>query len=213
MTRLAKQTASILLPAITTVVTMAIESASVDKPAFQRAKANILTGKYETDRLEQYTRRENIRINGFLVDDQDLTKCVVTLLNDIQQAAVANGQANPDNITFKEEDISVCHKIGKRTGHVDKRQIIVRFVSRQKTLRVFRIKKYVKNIEKYKDVYITDDLTKLRLKLKDYLRKQDTIAKVYTIDGNIHCEKTDGQHFTVASPGYLFKMDIEVDLK
>ena len=83
--RLAKQMATLLLPAITEVVTKAIESSSVDKPSFKRANA----------------------------------------------------------------------------------------------MRVFKTKTYVRKIAKYKDVNITDDLTKLRLKLKYYLKKQDVINKVY----------------------------------
>jgi hypothetical protein len=59
---IASELATSLLPAITSVLNNVIEKSSVQKDQFERAKANIRVIKYENDKLEQYTTRENIRI-------------------------------------------------------------------------------------------------------------------------------------------------------
>lgn len=210
--RLAKQMSQILLPALTKAVTVAIEKFGVDKQSFEKAKSNILTSKFDNDKLEQYTRRENIRIGNFATPDgDDLMASVLVLLNDI---FLEESKDNPP-CKLSAADISVVHRIGKKPadGSTDKRQIIVRFISRQHVMKVYQYKKNLKSMATYKDkgVYITDDITQLRLKLKNFLKQQEGITKVYTIDGNIHCEK-DQKHYVVSSPDDLFFLDIDVDL-
>ena len=59
-----------------------------------------------------------------------------------------------------------------------------------------------------KGVFICEDWTQLRLKLKDFLKDKEGVTNVYTIDGNIHCTK-NGRKCVVASPDDLFKLDLE----
>ena len=63
-------------------------------------------------------------------------------------------------------------------------------------------------MDKYKseNVYITDDLTQLRLKLKSMVKNIEGVTKVFTRDGNIHC---DGSHFVISSADDL--CDLWVD--
>ncbi|WAR17083.1 hypothetical protein MAR_031677, partial [Mya arenaria] len=93
-----------------------------------------------------------------------------------------------------ESDISTCHRVGGKTNGAGKpRQIIVRFVSRQSVHLVFRNKKNLALMEKYKNIFITDDLTQLRMELTllnvcglsfklkysnfdDFIRKYDIIC-------------------------------------
>jgi len=45
----------------------------------------------------------------------------------------------------------------------------------------------LKNSEKYKDVFMYEDLTQLRFKLMQMARKCDGVKSVHTRDGNFHC--------------------------
>ena len=209
---LAEELSAILLPAISVVITKAIDEKSVTKEAFELSKSNIRLNKYETDRLEQYTRRENVRIFNYAgVADESLEQSVVTLLNDM--VAVDSDER------FKVDDISVCHRLGKKQeGSVDTRPIIVRFVSRQKVQLVFRSKKNLKTLDKYKggdrrkSVFITEDLTQLRLKLRDIVKNHTGVTGVYTREGIIY-GTLNGRKFTVSNPDDLFKIGIDVELK
>ena len=67
---LAKELSAIILPAITQVIESSIESKAVSKALFETLKASVRLNRYETDRLEQYTRRENIRIFNLVQQDQ-----------------------------------------------------------------------------------------------------------------------------------------------
>ncbi|WAR01334.1 hypothetical protein MAR_007892 [Mya arenaria] len=104
-------------------------------------------------------------------------------------------------------------KVGGKTNGAGKpRQIIVRFVSRQSVHLVFRNKKNLALMEKYKNIFITDDLTQLRMKLKSVLKETVGVSRFHSRDGNLRCQK-DGKQYTVATPDDLHVLGIEVDLK
>lgn len=176
------------------------------KPDFEKTKATVRTVKYDVDQLEQYTRRENIRIHNLQAEPGKLTEAVVEVLNDIFAHEDA---ANPP-CKVCEADISVCHPVGKRDAD---KQTIVRFVSRQTVKSVFKYKKNLKEMEKYKEqkLFISDDLTPLRLRLKKIIRETPGTTRIHTLDGKIHCDK-NGKHFVVSNPDDLFHLGIDVDL-
>ena len=58
--KIAYSVAKSLITFLGKTIGSSVESYSVQKPDFEKAKSNIRVNKYETDRLEQYTRRENI---------------------------------------------------------------------------------------------------------------------------------------------------------
>ena len=117
--------------------------------------------KYENDRLEQYSRRESLRIFGLEEpsngneDAKALERKVLKVLNDTGAKVVAN-------------DISVMHRIGKKRSSQsspgqnqgsdnvqeegqdqgqgqgqkkDSRPVIVRFISRNKKMEIMSMKK------------------------------------------------------------------------
>ena len=65
-------------------------------------------------------------------------------------------------------------------------------------------------MDKYKaeNVYITDDLTQLRLKLKSMVKNIDGVTKMFTRDGNIHCDN-GGSYFVISSPDDLFNLGVD----
>lgn len=189
------------------------------KDEVERLKCSVRTNRFECDKLEQYTRRENCRIHNFSVaSDMDLTEQVVDLFNHLSDLAAKDGSTetlvNADTAQrskpFCSSDISVCHPV--KPKHGSKQQVIVRFVSRNKLYEVFRSKKYLKSSPRYKGVFITDDLTPLRMKLFDIVKKDGATSNVYTRDGIIHCT-FKGKHVLVSSPDDLFQLDIDVDLE
>lgn len=194
---------------------------------FEKTKSAVRVNCYEIDKLNQYTRRENLRIHGFqLVPGQKLSVNVVALFNhlarmDCKAKSVSNAATNitvdleeglDESLSvFCTDDISICHPVNPRAGS-GKPQHIVRFVSRNKLMQVFAVKKYLSSSKRYQGIYITDDLTPLRMKLKEEIKKNKDVMNVYTRDGNIHCTYK-GKHVIVTTPDDLFKLDMEADLE
>ena len=134
----------LLIPFLGKIVRSSVESYSVQKPDFEKAKANIRVNKYEHDRLEQYTRRENVRIHNLpVVEGQTLTETVFETLNDMFNHGA---EADPP-FQVNEKDISVCHQVNckqEKFGDdvetvTSRKQIIVRFVSRRVINNVYKL--------------------------------------------------------------------------
>ena len=142
--------------------------------------------KYENDRLEQYSRRESIRIFGIKEaadgreDNRVLEDKVLRILNDTGARVHAG-------------DISVMHRIGKRNQGQSQRQgprpVIVRFISRNKKSEILHMKKNLKNRDGYADVFIFEDVTRLRSKLLYFVKNLPDVGRAWTKDGQIFCRK------------------------
>jgi len=61
---------------------------------------------------------------------------------------------------------------------------------------------------KYKSVFISEDITQLRVKLRELVKSTEGVSGVYTRDGNIHCTR-DGQHHVIGNPDDLFKLGVD----
>lgn len=110
--------------------------------------------------------------------------------------------------------ISDCHYINTRND--GKKQIIVRFVSPQTVKTVYKHKKNLKITQDpmYKGVFITDDVTPLRLRLKRVVSKIPGVETAYFRDGNIHC-KYKNTNYVFSSPEDIFdklKVDVTDDM-
>lgn len=193
------------------------KKADVDK-----VKCNIRVNHYNNDKLEQYTRRENIRIHNWKFNKEEaLDKQVVGLLNHLARMHDKKTRDDDDdNIEedldnsiepFRTSDISACHPMKTKAGSTKKPQVIVRFVSRAKVVEVYKIKKNLKLSKPLKGVFITDDLTLLRVKLRELVKNSTGVTQVFTKDGNIHCTYKES-HVVISSPDDLFAIDVDVDL-
>ena len=182
--------------------------------------------KYENDSLEQYSRRESIRIFGLSElpdeDSKTLEAKVLKVLNDTGASILA-------------QDISVMHRIGKKgrisqpqdqgqgenqtqgqgqdaspgqgqggdgnqnqdqgqttnneQGVRGSRPVIVRFISRAKKMEVMTKKKTLKTKDGYKDIYMHEDITRLRSKLLHFVKGLTYIGRTWTKDGQIYCRR------------------------
>jgi hypothetical protein len=93
-----------------------------------------------------------------------------------------------------------------------KQQVIVRFISRAKLIKVFKVMRFLKFSDTYRGVYITDGLTTLRYKIFDIVKKNPGITNVFTRDRAIHCTYNK-KHVVLSSPDDLFHIDVEADLE
>ena len=173
-----------------------------------RLFAAVTSLTYENDRLQQYSRRESVRIFGIRQAEGETAEQVE------QKALGVFKEARAD---VKEEDIAAVHRVGKVGRGL--RPILVKFVSRRKRREVMEKKKSLKGKDGYQKVYINDDLTPLRAKLLALVKRLDNVDKAWTVGGSIHCTKkvppglAPGANqrpvVVIDTPDDLFKLGLE----
>ncbi|KAL7402085.1 hypothetical protein ABVT39_009292 [Epinephelus coioides] len=169
---------------------------SVDK---MKVNNNILECKYKEDELEQYSRKENIRING--MEEQSGEESEDQLIEKVCNLAAAPGSV------MKEEDMSMAHRLGGVKKQRKMRPVIVRFVSRRKKADLIKLKEN----DTYKKVFICEDLTNMRYKLFRYAKGKCDLT--FVRDGKI-ISKKDGKYITIDNPDDLFLTGyVNVDYK
>lgn len=209
MSKTAKEVAGALLPELANIISVAVTTAvtsavrEVAKELLHHNKVTpraCLTNKYEIDKLEQYMRRDNIRISGIKEEEGET--------EDILEAKVL-GLANNLGVELESRDISVAHRLGKPTeGNKDRpRPVIVRLCQRKKKTQIMKKKKEMKT---WKDViYMNEDLTPLRVALLKIVKEHDDVKSVTTIDGKILAwYKNRERPLVIHTPDDLYKVGI-----
>lgn len=174
--------------------------------ALAKAERSNLLLRYEIDRLEQYQRRETVKITGIEEkEDENIEHVVTKLFNDI-------------GADIETEDISAVHRNGSKAkiGVAKKpRPILVKFTSRKKKALLMLKKKALKDSPQFKHVYFNDDLTPLRSRLLHKVKSLDTVQRVNTThDGKIvaHLKLKAGQSkqevIYVENPDDLFQLGV-----
>ena len=159
-------------------------------------RTKVQSQNFEIDRLEQYSRRENIRVFGVAETADELTNDVIVKV------------AADMGVVITERDISVSHRIGKKTG-TKPRPIIAKFVRRDTKTAIMRSKRNLKGLDAYKSVFVNDDLTTMRSKLLYELKRDGSVTRVWTMNGKILCiQEENGKEVkkTIDSPDDLFKV-------
>ena len=162
---------------------------------------------YQNDALEQYQRRESLRIFGVKED-----------LNETAEAteAKALGVMKETGARVADSDISACHRVGKpRDGS---RAIIVKFISRKTRQDVVSKKKNLKGKAAFSKVYVNDDLTVLRQRLLGYVKSLECVESAWTSGGRILAMKKTPpglpqadrtRPIVIESPDDLFKLGVD----
>lgn len=128
--------------------------------------------------LEQYGRRNNLRLNNVHLDnDSDSQRVVMDIIN----------RALSEEESITASDIDRCHPIGKpnRKGN---RQVIIKFASYKAKEKVYSARFNLSN------VYITEDFTPTYQKVVNKLvmmKKAKRVRKFWTIDGKIFAKATE----------------------
>ena len=89
------------------------------------------------------------------------------------------------------------------------RPIIAKFVRRDTKTAIMRNKRNLKGLDGYKSVFVNDDLTNMRSKLVYELKRDDSVTRVWTMNGKIMCiQEEDGKEVKkmIDSPDDLFKV-------
>ena len=121
---------------------------------------------YHIDRIEQFDKRNDIKIRGIeTATDDDLAQKVVDLVTGV-------------SVNLTKEDFT-CY----RTGQSDKasRPVMVKLHNQKKKLEIMRAKKRLGAGK-----FIDEDLTRLRSKLYYEVRQDTNTTKYWTIDGKIY---------------------------
>ena len=140
--------------------------------------------KFSIDRLEQYTRKDNMLISNITdphLKDEDTNDVAVKL-------------ARALGVEIKPEDISTSHRLGKVTANYV-RPVIVRFARRDVKRQLMMKRKMLKNNLQYPNVYINDDLTRNRYKITKELRDKE--FRVWTQDGKIFYKKEEQDNTSI----------------
>lgn len=121
------------------------------------------------DGLQQYGRRNNLRIFGVKESESENTDALVQ--------AVAKSMG----IELQPSAIDRSHRLGRQGRSNQPRPIIVKFVSYADRNRVFMAKRQLKGTE----VTVREDLTQMRLQVLKSAVKAYTMKNVWTSDGVI----------------------------
>ena len=172
----------VIIQAITEAVKVAVTTAmqQLKPPCIPSSPLQQQKLENDIERLEQYGRRENVRVYGVPeTAGEDTTEKVVALARRI-------------DVNVSTADISVSHRLpsSKRRGPSQPerhRPIIVKFVRREQKVQLLRNKRRLREQDQLRGIYIEEDLTAQRAKLFHAIRRAEGTKKVWTIDGRIHC--------------------------
>ena len=150
---------------------------------------NIADLQDKHDALEQYGRRNCLRIAGVSDTEEDTTAAVVYLANEVLKVQPP----------LDKQDITNSHRLPKPRNSPNDQPcpIILRFNRKTDRDRVLKNRKHLKavNIGKPVKIYINEDLTTQRAKLFSVgrsLLKDKHIEQVWTFNGNIKIKTLSG---------------------
>lgn len=137
------------------------------------------------DDLEQYTRRQNIRISGFPEQEGENTDDIVV-----------NFAKTALKLDVTQADIDRSHRVGKRHPGRPSRDIIIRFVSYKTKVKFMKSRKLAREYNGQNNTrhFIFEDLTRNRSNLAYQARKlkRDGVVKdTWTFDGKIFIKAHD----------------------
>ena len=132
--------------------------------------------KCESELLEQYNRRENVRIIGLpeVSSNETYEQTIEKVAN------LATGLET--NMTA--EDISIAHRLPNRNNKRP-RHVIVRFARRVERVNMLKNKKNLANFEPLQHVRIFEDMTAPRLKFFNLMKNDPNIEKVWSREGTL----------------------------
>lgn len=155
-----------------------------------------LLAHFQNDKLEQYTRRENFRVSGLNISDDDSRDVLMDKVCTLTQSI---------GVDLNKDDFVACHRVGK-----SRNQVICRLKSRDKKEEIMRNKKKLKgkSTDSGSKIYLNEDLTPLRLRMLKLAKQQYKGA--HTINGKVVVYKEGKPHF-LESPDDFFKVGIDID--
>ena len=177
----------------------------------QRYETSSLKLKFENDALQQYTRRESVKIFGLTERSGETAEQVEERALKVMEDA---------GMTVTSDDLHAVHRSGKiQRGKT--RPVLVKFISRRKKKELMQKKKTLKEAEGYDNIYIHEDLTLLRSKMLKFIKDHKTDLRLkgaWTAEGKIFAQPDypDGlarenrpRAHVIENPDDLFKLGID----
>ena len=155
--------------------------------AIKQLEKKVTDLQNETDRLEQYSRRNSIRITNVPEDDdEDTSEKVFTLVNEKMRLEP------PLDIS----EIDRLHRVGRKEN--TPRAIIVKFATYRSRKRVYEKRSSLKDLHTTltNAIFINEDLTSARSKLFSDARKMYKDGKIngtWTRDGTVLVKNKNNQ--------------------
>ena len=155
------------------------------------------------DRLEQYQRKDSLRINGIPHHQGE---------SNIELEDKVIALADKINVKLNRSDISVTHRLKPTLKGIH--PVIIKFSTRRAKDAVYYNKKRLKDVDGMDSVFISEDLTRLRYRTLILAKKAKNLNSITTRGGKIKVYVGESRiPITVESPMDLAKLDIEPDLK
>ena len=142
----------------------------------------------DSDTLEQYTRRNSVRIFGIKqVKDENTSEVACQVFNSL-------------GIQCERKDIDISHRVkAKETSQVNKPDaIIVKLVRREVKAEIMKKKKNLKDTE-FDHVRIEEDLTAMRKRLIEVLKYGAANRRVWSKDGIVFAKELNADGSEIRS--------------
>ena len=173
-----------------------------------QSEVQVLQDDY--DALEQYGRRNGLRISGIPEqDNEDTTTAIVNLADDVLKVEPP----------LQRDDISISHRLRKprNARPHEPAPVIVRFLRRTDRNRVISERKQLKDYNQDRDfkIYVDEDLTTRRAKLFAKMRtlqKKRLLKQAWTYNGNIKVMMPNGEIKNIANLSSIQSLLPDVDI-
>ena len=169
----------------------------------KKNSVNIRNLAYHHEKLEQYTRRDNIRLFNFPTCDD----------GEIQEKFIELGAAL--GVTIQDSVINAIHKLPSHGPARPTMAVIVRLNSRKVRNDILYAKKTPLNAPEspFRGVFVQEDLTQPRSKLLRFIKNHENTDRARTSEGRIRVSlKNDrgaGKSVIVENPDHLFKIGLD----
>lgn len=189
------------------------EEVSGLKLANEQLEKRLIQSEYDKDSLEQYSRRNSVRISGVPESEQENTDEIILKI------------ARDLGVELEKSEIDRSHRVGRhltqgpiigRTAKASRRHrdILVKFATYNARQRLFSKRKELRDSMTTKNVFINEDLTKPRSKLLFDARslvRGNCLKAAYSSDGRIFIrDKSDRRHLILNDSDLLKFGDTQV---
>ena len=144
------------------------------------------------DSNEQYSRRNNLRISGIPITENENTDDIVLQL------------ANAVGVNLNYWDIDRSHRVGQMKSGT--RTLIVKFTSYRARQHLYAARKKLRDTEAYKNTYINEDITARRSKILFAARslvRAKKLKAAYSSDGKLFLRDNNDEKYHVAAESDL----------
>ncbi|KAL8620531.1 hypothetical protein ACOMHN_066954 [Nucella lapillus] len=143
----------------------------------ERLEKKVKEGKEMRNNLEQYTRKDNIKIINLQGDKPKETS------DETEKRVVDFLHSQLGLTTITSDHISIAHRVGPYRQSQN-RPIIVKFISRKTKVSVMKNKRNLKG----QKIYINEDLTKLNAQRLAELKKHIGVLSAWSFEGSLYCK-------------------------